>query len=140
MTLDQYFDNIDKLLSANGLMFEPGAIMLRLDDPTKQRGRVAGRVVFSDRTFLDISEVVEIGDDGSPERVRYCYYVILDGVEFVGYDHSPDHPVPTHVHDREHKSYPARRRKLAEVIEIAWNVSSDENYWADTGPEIEEYA
>ena len=58
MTLDQYFDSIHRLLASNGLVFEPGAVTLRLEHPTLQRGRVEGRVVFSERTFLEIREFV----------------------------------------------------------------------------------
>jgi hypothetical protein len=138
--LDDYFDGIERLLAANRLAFEEGAIMLALDHPGKTRGRVEGRVVFSERTFLEVRELVEIRADGSPERLEYAYYLILDGEEFVGYDHAPDHPIPTHVHDREHASYPDRLRSLKEVVEIAWDVSDDEDYWADAGPEIEHRA
>ena len=140
MTLDDYFDSIERLLSANGLVFEEGAIMLALAHPEKTRGRIEGRIVLSERTFLEVREQVEIRRDGSAERISYAYYVILDGAEFVGYDHAPDHPVPTHVHDRDHVSYPDRLRSLKEVIETAWDVSSDEDHWELAGPEIEEHA
>jgi hypothetical protein len=136
--LDEYFDSVERLLASNGLIFEDGAIMLALEHPSKERGRVEGRIVFSDRTFLEVRELVEIRPDGSPEHLRYAYYIVLDGIEFVGYDHAPDHPIPTHVHDRSHASYPDRLRSLKEVLETAWEISSDENYWADAGPEIEE--
>jgi hypothetical protein len=138
VTLDDYFDTVQRLLRTNGLAFEDGAIMLALAHPQKVRGRIEGRIVFSERTFMEIRELVEIGVDGSVERLSYAYYVILDGAEFVGYDHAPDHPIPTHVHDRDHSRYPDRTRSLKEVIEIAWDVSSDEDYYADAGPEIED--
>jgi hypothetical protein len=140
VNLDEYFDGVERLLTAHGLVFEEGAVMLALNHPGKQRGRVEGRIVFSERTFLEVRELVEIRSDGSPERLRYAYYLILDGIQFVGYDHAPDHPIPTHVHDREHARFPDRLRSLNEVIDIAWEVSSDEDYWADAGPEIEENA
>jgi hypothetical protein len=140
VSLGEYFDRIERLLTANGVVFEEGAIMLVLDHPGKERGRVEGRIVFTERTFLEVFELVELRPDGSPERLRYAYYIVLDGIQFVGYDHAPDHPIPTHVHDRKHKRYPDRLRSLKEVIEEAWEVSSDEDYWADAGPEIEELA
>jgi hypothetical protein len=137
LTLDEYFADIHELLDKYGVAFEQGVVVWIRNDG--KVGRVDGSVKFSDRTYLEVRERVQIDERGRPDRIKYSYYIVLDGAEFDGFDHAPDHPIATHRHDwRDHeKRYADRLRTLEEVIQITWTVASDEDYYAIEGPDLE---
>jgi hypothetical protein len=135
LTLDEYFADIYELLHRNGLAFEDDVVAWIRDDG--RLGRLDGSIKLTERTYLDVRERIGIDDRGHPERLKYSYYIVLDGAEFDGFDHSPDHPIATHRHDRAHNTYEDRFRTLEEVIHNAWEVSSDEDYFSGEGPNPE---
>jgi hypothetical protein len=129
LTLAEYFDAIHRLVADNSVRFEPGFEMLELEGSDGQRGRLRGRVGFTERTFLQVSEQIEIRD-AVPVRLSYAYYLILDGEEVWAHENDPSHPVAIHQHDRDHNRLVDEERTLREVIAKAWDTASDEDFWA----------
>jgi hypothetical protein len=127
VTLDDYFDRVVRLVENQSLTFEDGFEMLERIGSNGTAGRIRGRLVFSDRTFLSVSEQLEMVD-GEPVRRTYAYYCVLDGIDVWAHDNDPSHGI--HAHNRSHDRLPDEERSLKEIIEKAWVVASDEDYWA----------
>jgi hypothetical protein len=89
-----------------------------------QRGIFYGRLVLSERAFLNVFELVEVTGSGV-HREQYSYYLIVDGFEEWGYDRDPSHDPPVHGHQgRDHRWVPAERVTFREVAEMAWQTVS----------------
>jgi hypothetical protein len=101
LTLDDYFGDVLRLVDDYGLAFEPGCQMVKLRADPERRGRIRGRLGFSERTFLAVSEQIEI-QDGEPVKRSYSYYLVFDEIEVWGHDNDPGHDPAVHRHDREH--------------------------------------
>lgn len=76
----------------------PFADMCGTEDEAGQRGIFFGRLVLTERAFLNVLEVVRIHGTGV-RRERYSYYLVIDGEEIWGYDRDPDHDPPLHRHE-----------------------------------------
>ncbi len=97
-----------------------------LDGSEGQGGIFFGRLILSERAFLNVFELVRVHGTGV-HRVRYSYYLIIDGTEVWGYDRDPDHDPPLHRHQgTAHTRYPCRRMTFREVAEQAWETASAE--------------
>jgi hypothetical protein len=129
LTVGEYFDHVRRLVAANSLVFEPGFEMVELRGSNGRDGRIRGRLGFTERTFLQVMERIQIRD-GAPVRLEYAYYLILDGQEIWAHDNDPSKPMPLHQHDRDHNRLPDHERTLQEVIAKAWETASDEDFWA----------
>jgi Family of unknown function (DUF6516) len=89
-----------------------------------QRGIFFGRLVLSERAFLSVYEIVQVTGTGI-HRERYSYYLIIDGLEYWGYDRDPGHEPPIHRHTgTSHRRHPCRRMTFAEVAQQAWETVS----------------
>jgi hypothetical protein len=130
MTLDDYFADVRRLVDDYALEFDEGSQMASLDVDPERRGRIRGRITFTDRTFMQVSEQVEI-HDGEPTRRSYAYYLVIDGIEVWGHDNDPGHDPAIHRHGRRHETrYPDTERTLREMLEKGWETASDEDFWA----------
>jgi uncharacterized protein DUF6516 len=129
LTIHDYFDRVHRVVADNSLQFEEGFEMLERTGSRGLAGRVRGRLVFTERTFLDVMERVEIRG-GEPVPLSYAYYLILDGEELWAHENDPTHPMPVHRHDSQHRRHPDEERTLSEVIAKAWDTVSDEDFWA----------
>jgi hypothetical protein len=130
VTLDDYFGDCLRLVDHYGLAFEPGCEMVKLRTDPDRRGRIRGKVGFTNRTFLAVSEQVEM-QDGEPIRLSYSYYLIIDGIEVWGHDDDPGHDPAIHRHSRKHaQRYPDQKRTLGEMLEKGWTTAGDEDFWA----------
>jgi hypothetical protein len=130
LTLDEYIYGIAQLVHERGLVFqEVEPAWIRADG---QQARIIGSIKISERTYLDISERVRREARRRVTRVRYSYYIVIDGEEFAGFDYDPDHPEPVHHrHTRGHaKAISDKERTLEEIIEMAWKVAEDEDFYA----------
>ena len=63
-----------------------------------------GRILVSDRTFVHVSERVEVCGAGI-HRTDYAYYLIIDGGDVWGYERDPTHDPAVHRHDRDHNRF-----------------------------------
>ncbi len=129
VTLSDYIYGIAQLVHEYGLHYEDRqAAWLRGDG---RAARIDGHVQVSNRLWLEIAERIELDHRGRPYRRTYSYYLVLDGEEFCGFDFDPDHPDPLHRHTRGHgRSIPDQERSLSEVLEMAWKVAEDEDFYA----------
>jgi len=99
------------------------------DDPAR-RGRIRGRISFTERTSLHVSEQIELRE-GYPLLLSYAYYLVIDGIEVWGHDNDPGHDPAIHRHGRRHEGrFPDKGRTLREMLEKAWETVGDEDFWA----------
>ena len=119
MTIDDYFASIERGLRQNvkvGDVEEP-LVCLASDD---RNGLLRCRVVFWDRSYLDLYETVST-ELGYPVRLHYAYTYIRDGQRVFRYDNAPHHPeVATHPHHKhigpaDHLA-PADQPSLSQVL------------------------
>jgi hypothetical protein len=130
MTLDEYFGDVRRLVDHYGLEFDEGSQMASLNVDPERRGRIRGRIGFTERTFLQVSEQIAICD-GAPVRRSYAYYLVIDGIDVWGHDKDPGHDPAIHRHDRGHlHRYPDQERTLREMLEKGWETAGDEDFWA----------
>lgn len=105
--------------------------MVKLRTAPKRRGRIRGRIGFSERTFLQVSEQIEMRDDGELVRLSYAYYLVIDGIQIWGHDNEPEKDPAIHRHDRHHeRRYPDQERTLRQMLEKGWKTVGDEDFWA----------
>lgn len=130
MTLDDYFGEVLRLVDHYGLEFEPGCDMVKLRGDPQRRGRIRGQIGFTARTFLAVSEQIEMRD-GEPIRLSYAYYLVIDGIEIWGHDNDPGHDPAIHRHGRRHeRRYVDKERSLRDMLEKGWETVGDEDFWA----------
>src|SRR4051812_38288808 len=90
-----------------------------------KRGRIWGRILLTDRTFLQVSERVEVSG-GSARRTEYAYFLVIDGAEVWGYERDPTHDPAVHKHDRTHARAPCEPVSFKRALEMAWESASEE--------------
>jgi len=99
------------------------------------RGIMWGRLVLSDRAYLQVGESVVVVGTGV-HRESYHYYLVIGEYEVWGYDRDPDHDPPEHMHIGDgHDRHPAGRIEFHEVVEKAWETLSQEEDLAATTEE-----
>lgn len=87
-------------------------------------GRLMGHVFFSESAYLDIQERIVIRD-GTPHRVDYGYFFIVDGVEYWGYERDLTHDPPVHRHTYGHEErIDADPVSFKDVCALAWDEVS----------------
>lgn len=137
MTLDDYFADVMRVVDNFGLDFDAGSEMAKLRPGDERRGRIRGRISLTDRTFLAVSEQIEMRD-GKPVRLSYAYYLIIDGIEVWAHDHDPAKDPAIHRHSRRHeRRSPDTERALEEMLEKGWKTAENEDFWAYSD-EVEE--
>lgn len=128
MDVWEYFESKKAEVERFGLTLDDHFLFAEEDGSDGQRGRVWGRIGLTERTFLQVSERVEVEGSGI-HRTEYAYYLIIDGAEVWGYERDPTHKVDVHRHDRDHNSYPCEPVSFLEILEKAWGTASDEDSW-----------
>lgn len=99
-----------------------------------QRGMFFGRLSLSERAFLSAFELIKVRGTGI-HRVRYSYYLIIDGLEAWGYDRDPDHTPSLHRHQGPgHTRHPCRRVTFPEVANMAWQTVTAEEELREPTP------
>jgi hypothetical protein len=125
----EYFESKRREISDASLSVDDDEFLLvELEGSNGQRGRVWGRIGFTQRTFLQVSERVVVVESGI-HREEYAYYLIIDGAEVWAYERDPSHEVAVHKHDRDHKSEACEAISFQRVLELAWDTVSDEDSW-----------
>jgi hypothetical protein len=125
-----YFESKSREIEDFGLTRDDGFQFLAEAGSGDQRGRVWGRILLTDRTFLEISERVEVRGN-HVERTEYAYYLIIDGAEVWGYELDPSHAdLPVHRHDRSHARFPAEIVSFKRALEMAWETAAEEDSWS----------
>jgi hypothetical protein len=87
------------------------------------RGFVDGPFPLDEGAYVSVFERVRIVDRRYARRLRYSYYLIIDGVgEKRGYELDPTHSPALHRHLEDHskESWPAV--SLREAVEDFWDV------------------
>jgi hypothetical protein len=91
-----------------------------------QRGRLIGRAWLNDEAFIEIHEVVRVRDK-SVTRVKYAYYLCINGEEVGGYERDPTHDPSEHKHcseDVEHETTSAPAVSFKQAMDEAWDYIS----------------
>ena len=89
-----------------------------------QAGRLIGHVYLSADCYLDIQERVVI-EDGNVRRLDYGYFLIIDGVEYWGYERDLTHNPPVHRHTYGHdERIEADPVSFKDVCKLAWDEVS----------------
>lgn len=89
------------------------------------RGLILGRYEIGQRAIIEVKEVVEITDGNQPHRIRYSYYLIVDGMEEFARERDPSHYPAVHGHGRDHKWEPAEPTTFAQFVKDSWERVSD---------------
>jgi len=84
-------------------------------------GRMVGHVYFTDGVYLDLSERVEI-EGNHVRRTDYAYFLVVDGIEYWGYERDPTHDPPVHRHTLAHEErLEADPISFKRACELAWD-------------------
>jgi hypothetical protein len=126
----EYFEQRKDEIAKFGLTLDDGFLFVEEDGSNGQRGRLWGRVIVNDRTFLQVSERVELLTESGIHRTDYAYYLIVDGDEIWGYERDPTHDPAVHRHDRDHNRYPCDPISFKDAMEKAWETAGREDSWA----------
>lgn len=128
MTVWDYFDRVmrecdDRSLRGDALIFSA------MDETGDQVGRILGQLTFDVGenvvAQLHVTERVRI-EDGRPVVFEYAYFLIVDGVEFWGWEIDLSHDPPVHRHIRNHeRRLDADVVNLPQMIDQAWTDVSD---------------
>jgi hypothetical protein len=124
----EYFERKKAEVEDFGLSLDDQFLLAEEEGSEGQRGRVWGRIGFTERTFLQVSERVRVEASGV-HRVDYAYYLIVDGEEVWGYERDPTHDPAVHRHDRDHNRYPCDPISFKAALEKGWQTASDEDSW-----------
>lgn len=89
------------------------------------RGLILGRYDIGETAIIEITEVVEVIDGNRLHRVRYSYYLVVDGVEEFARERDPSHSPAVHGHGRNHKWEPAGPTSFARFVKDSWERVSD---------------
>jgi hypothetical protein len=119
MTIDEYFEALERGLRANPLVaqIDEPLTILTSDD---FNGLVKARVFFWDDSFLHLYEAVST-ELGYPVRVSYAYTYMREGNRVFRYDNAPHHPeIITHPHHKHigpvERLAPADQPTLSQVL------------------------
>jgi hypothetical protein len=119
MTVDEYFEALERGLRANSLVaqIDEPLTILTSDD---FNGLVKARVFFWDDSFLHLYEAVST-ELGYPVRVSYAYTYMREGNRVFRYDNAPHHPeIITHPHHKHigpvERLAPADQPTLSQVL------------------------
>jgi hypothetical protein len=89
-------------------------------DADGKRGIIWGRLTLTERSYVDMSELVVVRGSGIT-RLRYSYYLIIDDEEVWGCDRDPEHDPATHRHEGVmHKRFPCSSISFKEMAQKAW--------------------
>jgi hypothetical protein len=125
----EYFESKRREIAQASLTVDEAQLdFIALDGSNGQRGRVWGRIDFSERSFLQVSELVEVSGSGI-HRVEYAYYMVIDGIDIWGYERDLSHDPAVHKHDRDHNREPCEPISFRDALELAWKAVSEEDSW-----------
>lgn len=128
MDVWEYFESKRREISDASLTTDESFVLAEEAGSSGQRGRVWGRIIISERTFLHVSESVVVVESGI-HREEYAYYLVLDGAEVWGYERDPSHDDPVHRHDHDHRRFPCEPISFKDVLDKAWETASQEDSW-----------
>lgn len=129
MDVWEYFNSKRREIAGASLTLDEDELQfVALEGSQGQRGRVWGRIGFTERTFLQVSELVVVTGSGI-HREEYAYFLIVDGAEIWGYERDPTHDPRDHSHDRMHAREPCEPISFKQVLELAWESASEEDSW-----------
>lgn len=91
-------------------------------DPPESRGFVQGTVYLTESAFVAVNELVQMRGGGAT-RVRFAYFLVIDGDEVGGYERSPTHNPSEHRHcGPDHKRQPAPAISFKDALHEAWDM------------------
>lgn len=128
MDVWDYFDRVERECddrSLRGVEMTYSAVKGSND----QEGRILGALSFElddvCTALLHVAERVRIEDD-RPNVFEYAYFLVVDGVEFGGWEIDLSHDPAVHRHTRDHReSLEAEPTTLPRMIDWAWVQVSD---------------
>lgn len=134
MDVGEYFQTRDREIAEQSAVWDyiASAPYLEEQGSDGQRGRVWGRIVLSERAFLQVNEVVEVRGTGVT-RLEYAYFVVYNGLELWGEERDPTHTPAVHRHDRDHNRFPSEVISFKDALTRAWEIVSAEAE-LDAGP------
>jgi Family of unknown function (DUF6516) len=123
----EYFHSRERECRGLGLAPEDSfdAMFAEEEGSDGKRGMVFGRLILSDRAFLQVHEAVVVRGSGI-HREEYAYHLIYDGEELLGFDRDPTHDPPEHGHGRAHSQVEAGGVTFKEVAKLAWESIAQE--------------
>lgn len=102
--------------------FPPQFVAKQGDDV---HGLILGRYDIGETAIIEVTEVVEIIDGNRPHRVRYSYYLVVNGAEEFARERDPSHSPAVHGHGRYHKWEPADPISFAQFVKDSWERVSN---------------
>jgi hypothetical protein len=101
----------------------PPQFVAKQDDDA--RGLILGRYDIGATAIIEVKEIVTIIDGNRPHRVRYSYYLVVNGVEEFARERDPSHYPAVHGHGRYHKWEPAEPISFMDFVKQAWDRVTD---------------
>lgn len=127
---DYWTQHVRRLESSKSVKVSarPGSEATVLEDPgNPRRGVVDARVWFDDDAYLDVWEIVEIDNSGTPSRKKYSYHLEIDDDHVDRWDYDPDYEGLEHHRNRPRVAggvthEPDQRHSLKEVLDQCWDI------------------
>jgi hypothetical protein len=86
------------------------------------RCRLLGRFTFpGTNAYLKVHEVFEFTTSNRIHRIKYAYFLVVDGHEVWGYERDPTHVPAEHFHDSSHAPTPHPRISFKEACQRGWD-------------------
>jgi hypothetical protein len=89
------------------------------------RGLVLGRYDLGETAIISVREIVEIVNGNRPHRIRYSYYLVVNGFEEFARERDPSHYPAVHGHGRFHKWQPADPISFVQFVRTSWDRVTD---------------
>ena len=124
--MDIYLYGQQRRRECDELSLDRSDITAADEEGNDQRGRLLGAAYLDEHAALHVHEVVVI-EDGTPHRIKYAYYLAVDGEEIGGYEREPNHDPAEHLHCGEHipRGVAHPTVSFKEAAESAWHWWSE---------------
>lgn len=123
MDVWDYFDRFQREFEHRSLVATEHFSMVELAGSNGTRGRIFGNLLFELEevdAFLRVGEIVEIrGNHGV--RTEYGYFLIIDSVEWGGWERDLSHEPAVHRHIKQHERVEADEISFATALDFAWH-------------------
>jgi len=140
----EYFQTRDREIAECSLRMVEGISPYAEEEGNDQRGMVFCSLAFNgydpDSTYLSIHEVVAVRGSGIT-RIRYAYFLVINGVEIGGYERHATHDPPVHQHcsgKKPHETAPSKVVSFKEAAQEAWKYVSEFGTPEGVGADVEE--
>jgi hypothetical protein len=127
----EYFQTRDREIDECSMRVPEDVSPYAEEEDNDQRGMIFCSLAFNgydpDSVYLSVHEVIAVRGSGIT-RLRYAYFLIIDGDEIGGYERHASHDPPVHRHcsgRKPHERSPSKAVSFKEAAREAWKYVSE---------------